>query len=90
MCENFTFEKLYTQGANLHPQMYPCANFHNNRTNIFPRIAETDGSRTPSMPLGQLYIEAAPGPSPRAARFLGPPLGCTKKHEIEKVKSIVL
>ena len=37
----FTFEKLYTRGANLHPKMYPCANFHNNRTHRFSRIART-------------------------------------------------
>ena len=38
----FTLEKFYTRGANLHPKMYLCANFHNNRTNRFSRIARTD------------------------------------------------
>ena len=38
----FTLEKLYTRGANLHTKMYPCANIHDNRTDIFSRIARTD------------------------------------------------
>ena len=54
-----TFEKFYTLGANLHPKMYPCTNFHNNRTDRFSRIGRTDVHRTPSIPLGQLLIEEA-------------------------------
>ena len=50
----FTLEKFYTRGANLHPEMYPCANFHNNRTDRFSRIGQerTDVRRIPSMTLG--------------------------------------
>ena len=39
--------------------MYPCANFLNNQTNVFPKIARMDLRRTPSVPLGQLHIEDA-------------------------------